>query len=1042
MKLRVNDPCPCGSGKKYKKCCLSKRNETPPSSALAELNPTFAMGVELNRTLSRMLGTESTSVPDTPSELQSIPGQAISLIRTLDSQLSALESIVSAQTGRPVPRLLSWESLGDKKRHRFIPREETEAYFTTQHKAFYDTILSHVTKKTPHDLETVLQMLDTVPPDEQYMFGWMVAARCFCLQQQGRKEESLWCHIEVLLRYPDAKSWYICGHWMLQWLQSFPNSPKRSYVLDSLRQQCTTLDLAPLQLALATGLCQEGSTLPSDEAVPFYRLALQPERWPWISGKSTPPSRKSTPAQRDTNNWLGAFSVGLIRMLTYSHQQQDPEQIRNYTKICHRVPWGQLSPETCEKIFGILCEGFFRIQHVEPVHNFVKLFKEWIPHRPILDFWAGRAYWNKAQFKPAAQAFLNALKSPQLLADFHLCNMVVFFLSQSSPDPMRLALNAHREKDAFHHLRLEYWYHTLIGDYQTALSWVERFLEQCPDDFEHSCHRLSTLEQLNRIEQMEAELRIRLASSHEPTRQHAHIALASLKNNQKQYEEALTLLKSVPETPDPRVFLNNPSIRSGYYVLWADVLEQTTPEADIERYLRLAIQILPDTWNLTRLLIHYCRLKRWDDAQQLLPQITALGGESFYTQRAYLHIAFHHNNLAEARSILESMGRQAFEEHQAFEIWLGSWIQLLHESADSCAFLDFTEEHLDAILANPGLRDIRKLVIQDITRRYRSLLDSHHQLEQRLGQQHHTEQQQVSELRLQLEQTIAKNQRFQESFQRALRDHQSLQSRMSALHQQATQHEWFATTLQNAQDILASFEQQHSSLLANLSPEARHYLLEAERLWHQTIPTSINDYAPFTIQYARTLEREINLKLIDPLVAWTLAQGGNLSDFPVANSLALKPRQNNLSLGDAAKMLYHRIVYTDDRGNSVIQRNPASFPAHQNILRHFWNKAASLSSDPDSRTRRVTELTPSIVGDVPADASFILDLLEFIQLRNRASHARDATHSESSTHILTKQEAERIRHLTLGDLKSPGLLARILQFHHAVFEPHTGHQPE
>lgn len=32
MKLGRNDPCPCGSGKKYKKCCLDKQAQ--PSQAL------------------------------------------------------------------------------------------------------------------------------------------------------------------------------------------------------------------------------------------------------------------------------------------------------------------------------------------------------------------------------------------------------------------------------------------------------------------------------------------------------------------------------------------------------------------------------------------------------------------------------------------------------------------------------------------------------------------------------------------------------------------------------------------------------------------------------------------------------------------------------------------------------------------------------------------------------------------------------------------------------------------------------------------------
>ena len=26
-KIRRNDPCPCGSGKKYKKCCMNKGTE-------------------------------------------------------------------------------------------------------------------------------------------------------------------------------------------------------------------------------------------------------------------------------------------------------------------------------------------------------------------------------------------------------------------------------------------------------------------------------------------------------------------------------------------------------------------------------------------------------------------------------------------------------------------------------------------------------------------------------------------------------------------------------------------------------------------------------------------------------------------------------------------------------------------------------------------------------------------------------------------------------------------------------------------------------
>ena len=29
MHIGRNDPCPCGSGRKYKRCCLEKSRETP-----------------------------------------------------------------------------------------------------------------------------------------------------------------------------------------------------------------------------------------------------------------------------------------------------------------------------------------------------------------------------------------------------------------------------------------------------------------------------------------------------------------------------------------------------------------------------------------------------------------------------------------------------------------------------------------------------------------------------------------------------------------------------------------------------------------------------------------------------------------------------------------------------------------------------------------------------------------------------------------------------------------------------------------------------
>ena len=44
MKIGRNDPCPCGSGKKYKKCCLDRPTPSPafassPAETASELVP-------------------------------------------------------------------------------------------------------------------------------------------------------------------------------------------------------------------------------------------------------------------------------------------------------------------------------------------------------------------------------------------------------------------------------------------------------------------------------------------------------------------------------------------------------------------------------------------------------------------------------------------------------------------------------------------------------------------------------------------------------------------------------------------------------------------------------------------------------------------------------------------------------------------------------------------------------------------------------------------------------------------------------------------
>ena len=48
-KIGRNDPCPCGSGKKFKHCCLGKENSTTPSHGAASMSETLRKALEGQR---------------------------------------------------------------------------------------------------------------------------------------------------------------------------------------------------------------------------------------------------------------------------------------------------------------------------------------------------------------------------------------------------------------------------------------------------------------------------------------------------------------------------------------------------------------------------------------------------------------------------------------------------------------------------------------------------------------------------------------------------------------------------------------------------------------------------------------------------------------------------------------------------------------------------------------------------------------------------------------------------------------------------------
>ena len=77
-----NDPCPCGSGKKYKKCCLLKKNS--PDSFILGLNNLYALVKTINTQLITKSNKSDYSLADFTDAIDlAVTSNALSLIKAV-----------------------------------------------------------------------------------------------------------------------------------------------------------------------------------------------------------------------------------------------------------------------------------------------------------------------------------------------------------------------------------------------------------------------------------------------------------------------------------------------------------------------------------------------------------------------------------------------------------------------------------------------------------------------------------------------------------------------------------------------------------------------------------------------------------------------------------------------------------------------------------------------------------------------------------------------------------------------------------------------
>lgn len=116
-KIGRNDPCPCGSGKKYKNCCMKKEQEQQSAAKYTAAGKRKFKAKVLNVD-TRSLGVFGQSAPtqqEMPSEKETFAKLRFRMTKS-DYQKKAEEKSIQFETSSEQP----------KERERHLPKEDEE----------------------------------------------------------------------------------------------------------------------------------------------------------------------------------------------------------------------------------------------------------------------------------------------------------------------------------------------------------------------------------------------------------------------------------------------------------------------------------------------------------------------------------------------------------------------------------------------------------------------------------------------------------------------------------------------------------------------------------------------------------------------------------------------------------------------------------------------------------------------------------------------------------------------------------------------------
>jgi len=979
MKPGANDPCPCGSGRKYKKCCRKKKSTpkiTLPTSAshlqTAVPSPTDEASIKKALHISRM------DKPVKQPSTYRVDGGGIMTISKESSNFQHLKGLDD---------FITWKPLGESFKRRFIGRFQTLSVLSSEQKAFFNKLEKLARDGLRTSAEQGLAMLDSMSREDFWCFESTPGFQALFLQRLGRKEESLIVQFEQAFVWQDEKIWLLRGLSFVQWVQKFEHPEKRETYINKLQDIVGQHPSPPAHLVLAFTHWWHCDKTLDEEGLSFYQKAFKPKLWPWKQPKHS---------REKVTEWLALLADGFNRVSLHAFDTGEQALFASFKKLFKGFPWEKVPDQHAPKTFSILCEGLARFHVFDEIKQLCQLFAKRLSGSPHRAYWLGELAQHEKKNKDAIFHYQQVLPKAKQLTSRARKKMMNFFLLEGMLPDCRTLLDLvdSKHSDDLDILRFELWYQLLSKRLEDAFEFIKILLAKYPDETDLLRQWMSLLEQLEKHEFLEEELHRLISSSKPAIAEFARCYLGILFAQQERFEEALVHLKTASEIVDLQELLNNEELMALVVAYHGMCLDKTSSDEDIEGYYHRSLGIYPTDWTYSLLLDLLFEQERFEEADTVLEKALVLSPDYYHLRFARLQISLHYDRIGEIQEVLESTEKELFVEHEHLQPWLMGWIRVLVEKNSLLEAFTFTEEHLEDILKDEELAQIRKQLVKDFTSEYLVLQEQVGEQSEQLKKAQQTREL----LRTKGEEHLQRR----KLLHRILQEKTHLQSELLNLQQKVCLQQSFGGALSRKEDEkLKDFEKVHAQLLEALSSKTRPLLRDAELLWWKLEGLDTNDHGPVVLQLARVVEGELNRLVIDPLIEWALRQGFSIGDFPSLQSGRLKIKKNRLTLGTTTRVLDCGPSHQDP-GDIVDKRLTSHQNKHREILRTFLERKAQ-----EALSKEYCEYAQSELGT---------DLQILTQLRNQASHA---------DRVISRKRAGDIRQMLFGNGKKVGMLTLI-----------------